>query len=142
MADIMRPRTAVRDHHDSRRHTIRLVAAAASGATALLYFGIGLGILRVVDKVSADAPSMFYFGVPAGLAFVVGGILLFAFDRRSLWVVGAIVQVGVIVLYVAVAPNRTPPFEVWGILIKVLQAIILAALVYLVAGTPLRRAGQ
>ena len=39
-------------------------------------------------------------------------------------------------MYIQVAPNRTPPFEMWGILIKVLQVAILAALVYLVVELP------
>lgn len=43
---------------------------------------------------------------------------------------------------VAVSTNRTPPFEQWGILIKVLQAAILAALTYLVVRQPVRRTDQ
>jgi hypothetical protein len=48
----------------------------------------------------------------------------------------------VIVMYVVVAPQRTPSFEVWGILIKVLQATILAALTYLVLKSPAPRPGH
>lgn len=123
----------------SRRRAVRYVAAAASAATALLYFGIGVGILKVVDVVSSAAPDLFAFGAPAGAAFALGAILLLAFDRRLLWILGAILQVAVIVMYVAIADKRTPPFEVWGILIKLLQATILAALLYLVARSPERR---
>ena len=120
----------------SRRRPVRYVAAMASAATALLYFGIGIGVLKVVDVASPAAPDMFAFGAPAGAAFALGALLLVAFDRRLLWVLGAILQVGVIVMYVAIADRRTPPFEVWGILIKLFQAAILAALVYLVARPP------
>lgn len=126
----------------AHRRTIRQAAAIASAATALLYFGIGLGVLKVVDESSINAPGMFEFGVSAGIAFIVGAILLFAFDQRVLWLFGAILQVGVIVMYVAVAPQRTPSFELWGILIKVLQATILAALTYLVLKSPAPRPGQ
>jgi hypothetical protein len=57
-------------------------------------------------------------------------------------------------LITRIAPQRTPPFEAWGILIKVFQATILGALVYLVIpksavsgegethGGPPRRAGR
>jgi len=121
---------------EARRRTIRRVAAAASAATAALYFGIGLGVLTVVAEVSPAAPSMFDFGMPAGAAFLLGAVLLFAVDQRLLWLLGAILQVGVIVMYIAIAPQRTPSFEVWGILIKVLQATILAALVYLLLPGP------
>ena len=119
-----------------RRRTIRYAAAAASAVTALLYFGIGAGVLKVVDVDTPEAPGMFEFGALAGAMFVVGAILLVAFDRRLLWVLGAVLQVGVIVMYVVVSAQRTPPFETWGIVIKVLQAAILAALVYLVLDTP------
>lgn len=129
-------RTAIRDDAHRHRLQIRLVAAVASAATAILYFGIGVGVLKVVDGVSAAAPDLFAFGAPAGAAFALGAILLLAFDRRLLWVLGAILQVGVIVMYFGVAPQRTPAFEVWGILIKVLQTGILAALVYLVIRVP------
>jgi hypothetical protein len=120
----------------ARRRTVRYAAAAASAATALLYFGIGAGLLKVVDEASAEAPGMFEFGAAAGAAFVVGAILLLAFDHRAMWLAGAVLQVGVIVMYFAIASQRTPAFETWGILIKVLQATILVALVYLVARSP------
>jgi hypothetical protein len=113
------------------RRTVRYLAAIASAATAALYFGIGAGILTVVEA-SPDAPDLFEFGVAAGGAFVVGAVLLLAFDRRVLWVLGAALQVGVIVMYVVVASERTPPFEAWGLLIKLLQVVVLIALAYLV----------
>lgn len=121
----------------TRRRTIRYAAAAASALTALVYLLIGLGVLRVVET-AADAPPMLDFGLAAGGAFALGAVLLASTDRRILWVVGALLQVGVIVTYVNVASQRTPPFEAWGITIKVLQVLILAALAYL-AVTPAER---
>lgn len=128
--------TIVRGDPQRRRRQIRYAAAAVSAATALLYFGIGVGVLKVVDVVSPAAPDMFAFGAPAGAAFALGAILLFAFDRRFLWILGAILQVAVIVMYFVVAPQRTPPFEIWGVVIKLLQATVLAALVYLTMRSP------
>ena len=113
------------------RRTIRYLAAMASAATAALYFGIGAGVLTVVEA-SPDGPNLFEFGVAAGGAFVVGAVLLLAFDRRLLWVLGAALQVAVILMYVVVASQRTPPFEAWGLLIKLLQVVVLIALAYLV----------
>lgn len=138
MTDLLPARRMVQGETDAHRRTIRYAAASLSAATAMLYFGIGLGVLRVVDETTASAPGMFEFGLVSGAAFVLGGILLFAFDRRSLWLLGAVFQVGVIVMYIAVAPQRTPPVELWGILIKVLQATILVALVYLAVRPPAR----
>jgi hypothetical protein len=116
----------------TRRLLVRYLAAALSLATAAVYFAIGFGVVTVVDKVANDAPPMLVFGGSAGTAFVLGAALLFRMDRRALWILGAVLQVGVIVMYVNVAPNRTPSYEMWGLLIKVFQAAILAALVYLV----------
>lgn len=142
MTAAMPRRTSVRNDSDRRRREIRYAAAAASAVTALLYFGIGAGVLKVVNETSADGPSMFEFGTIAGAAFVLGTLLLLAFDRRVLWLLGALFQVGVIVMYVVVSPQRTPPFETWGILIKVLQVAILAALTYLAMRPRDRRAAQ
>jgi hypothetical protein len=119
-----------------RRRAVRAVAAAAAGVTAAMYLLIGLGVVSVVDTASADAPPLFDFGVAAGAAFALGALLLVATDRRILWVLGAVLQVGIIVMYVAVSPQRTPPFEMWGIAIKVLQLVLLGALAYLAVRAP------
>ena len=118
-----------------RRRRVRLAAAGLAAATTAIYLLIGLEVLRVVDRTAADAPPMLTFGAPAAAAFALGVILLLLTDHRLVWALGALLQVVVIVMYVVVAPNRTPPFELWGVMIKVLQALLLAALVYL-AVTP------
>jgi hypothetical protein len=41
-------------------------------------------------------------------------------------------------VYFAVAPDREPSFEPWGIVIRVVQVLLLAALVMLVADEPER----
>jgi hypothetical protein len=128
----------VRDIRSSRRRSIRYLAAAASLATALLYFGIAVGVLVVVDEPASDAPGMFEFGASAGAAFVLGALLLFALDHRGLWFLGVLLQVAVIVMYVAVGPQRTPSFEMWGLLIKALQFVILVALAWLTVRPPIR----
>ena len=127
-----------RDARSSRRRTFRYLAAAASLATALLYFGIAAGVLVVVDAPARDAPGMFEFGASAGAAFVLGALLLFAVDHRGLWLLGALFQVAVIVMYVVVGPERTPSFEFWGLLIKALQVVILVALAWLTIRPPIR----
>jgi glucose dehydrogenase len=91
---------------------------------------IGVGVLTVVTPVDGDQ-SMLVFGVSAGAAFVLGAALLFAFDRRALWILGAVLQLFVVWGYFAVAPDRTPSFEAWGISLRILQIPLLAALVYL-----------
>jgi hypothetical protein len=112
------------------RRTIRYGAAAIAAATALVYFLIGLGVLKVVTEEPEDM-SMLLFGGGAGSMFLLGAILLVVFDRRVLWILGAILQVLVMAAYVNVAPTRTPAFEIWGIALRVIQVPLLGALVYL-----------
>jgi hypothetical protein len=139
---VQRPGWASGVDLNRRRRLIRYAAAAASAATALLYFGIGAGVLKVVDTTTPDTGDLVAFGALAGSAFVLGAILLIVFDHRGLWLLGALFQVGVIVMYVLVSPRRSPPFEQWGIVIKILQAAILMALGYLVIRQPVRRTSQ
>ena len=112
------------------RRTIRFAAAAFAGAMAAIYFLIGLGVLTVVEGQGTDA-SLLGFGAMAGSAFLLGAALLLATDRRWLWILGAVLQVFVVVGYFAVAADRTPAFEVWGITLRIIQVPLFAALVYL-----------
>jgi hypothetical protein len=121
-----------------QRRTIRYLAAAIAAITAVVYLLVGFGVLRVVDHASPDAPPLLDFGLMAGAAFGLGALLLLTLDNRILWWLGALLQVGVIVMYVVVGQDRTPAFEIWGIAIKVLQAVLLGALLYL-ALRPLER---
>ncbi|HET7645914.1 MAG TPA: hypothetical protein VFM03_05455 [Candidatus Limnocylindria bacterium] len=113
-----------------RRRTIRYVAAGLAAAMAAIYFLIGLGVLQVVNGQAGD-PSMLGFGASAGGAFLLGAILLAELDRRWLWIAGALLQVMVVWGYFAIAPDRDPAFEVWGLTLRVIQLPLLAALVWL-----------
>jgi hypothetical protein len=119
-----------------RRQAIRYLAAAIAAITAVMYLLIGFGVLHVVDQASPDAPSLLDFGLMAGAAFGLGALLLLTLDNRILWVLGALLQVGVIVMYVVVGQERTPAFEAWGITIKILQVVLLGALLYLALQPP------
>lgn len=122
------------------RSTIRRVAAGIAGVMALIYFGIGLGVLDVGGS-SGDTSFLIVFGAMAGGAFLLGAILLFWSDRRWLWILGVAFQVFVYVAYVNVSKQRTPPFEVWGITLRIIELPLLGALVYLAARSPRRTPG-
>jgi hypothetical protein len=92
-----------------QRRTIRYLAAAIAAITAVMYLLIGFGAL-----------------------------LLLTLDNRILWVLGALLQVGIIAIYMIVGQERTPAFETWGITIKILQVILLGALLSLVFRPPER----
>jgi hypothetical protein len=119
------------------RRTIRSAAAAIATAMAILYLLIGIGVLDVGGS-SADRQFLIVFGLLAGSAFLLGALLLVRFDRRWLWIAGVAFQVFVYWAYVDVSKNRTPPYEVWGITLRIIQLPLLAALVYLAARDPRR----
>jgi hypothetical protein len=114
------------------RLMVRAMAALLSAFSSVVYFLIGFGMLRVLE--GEGGPSLAYFGLPAGAAFALGVYLLLARDNRVLWLVGAAFQLFAIVTYFEVAPQRTPSYEVWGVLLKVAQSLTLVLLAYLAAG--------
>jgi FtsH-binding integral membrane protein len=118
------------------RTPIRIVAALASTAVAILYVAIGIGGLVRPEDVAPSPGSggLLYFGVAAAISFVIGAVLLAAVDRRVLWIVGAAFQLVGIVAYNALASQRATPFEFWGLLLEALQVVILASLVALAYG--------
>ena len=119
-----------------RRRMVRYFTAAMAGLTAVMYFLIGFQVVSVVENTGEQAA----FGIPAGLAYALAALLLVVFDRRVLWVLGAILQVFIIYTYFDLAPDRTPSYEVWGILIRVAQTAILGGLAYLIVGPTVRTA--
>jgi deazaflavin-dependent oxidoreductase (nitroreductase family) len=120
--------------HVSRR-VVRYSAAAVATTMAIIYFGIGAGMLDVGGS-SADRQFLWVFGALAGGSFLFGATLLVLFDRRWLWIGGLAFQLFVYWAYVDVSKSRTPPFEVWGITLRVIQVLLLLALVYLAWQAP------
>jgi hypothetical protein len=115
---------------ERRRWTVRRAAAALCALIATVYVLIGLEVVTVVEE-SEEAVDILAFGLGAASIFVVGAALLLAVDRRPVWFVGAALQVMIIAMYVSVGAERTPAFEAWGIALRVMQLVLLAALVYL-----------
>lgn len=113
------------------RRRVRRAAGVLALANALVYSLIGAGIARVSSDAQSDASFLWVFGLIAGGAFLLGAVLLWAFDRRLLWWLGAAFQAFAIAAYVGVAPQRVPPFEAWGLSLKVAQGVLLVALIYL-----------
>ncbi len=115
--------------HLSRRE-VRYGAAAVAATMAMIYFLIGLGVLDV-GGADGDRSFLWMFGALAGGAFLLGAVLLATLDRRWLWILGAVFQLFVYWAYIDISKTRTPPFETWGITLRVIQLPLLAALVYL-----------
>ena len=97
---------AVPSSRAARRRTLRVVAAALSAATALIYLLIGLQVLIVLDT-----PTDQFFGYFACAGYALGVFLLLRYDRRVVVLLGALFQVFVIYQYFNVASLRTPTYE-------------------------------
>lgn len=111
---------------------VRTAAIGASLVAAALYLLIGFGILDIGESADGGNPGLFEFGAMMGAVFGITAVLLWFVRSRILWVAVAVIQVIVLVGYVAFASYREPPFDLWGLVIKGAQAVILAAMVYLV----------
>lgn len=120
-----------------RRQRLRSIAAALAGGVAVLYVLIAANLVTVVDGPAEQvARDQLSFAGPAAAMYALGALLLWRFDRRWLWVLGAVLQVMVVAMYFTVAPERDPAFEVWGLSIRVLQIGLLVPLVLLAARRP------
>ena len=117
------------------RRQIRSLGALASGTMALIYYLIGLGVLGIGGTSSGESVDLWLFGFSAGSGFLIMSLLLMRTDRRWVWIVAAMVQAWVFLMYFLVSGTREPPFEVWGIALRILQVPLLLILVYL-AWTP------
>jgi ABC-type Fe3+-siderophore transport system permease subunit len=106
-----------------RSQQARYVSSGAAAAAALLYVLAG-----TVGSIKLG------FCLAMGGVFAVVAILLFLFGQRLVWNLVALLDLGAIIGYFAVAPTRDPHFELWGIAIKASQVILLAALGYLIIG--------
>jgi hypothetical protein len=114
---------------------LRVVTAGLATAAAVVYLLIGFEVLQVVEVGPSD-PSLLWFGLPAAAAFLFGAVVILVSERMLLWALGAFFQVFAIFAYVGVAEDRTPSYEFWGIALRVIQTLILLALVVLISRYP------
>jgi len=103
---------------------------------------IATSVVSVIDAAAVENArhDQMAFATPAAIAYAIGAVLLLLplMDRRILGVAGALLQMGVIIMYFSVAADREPSFEPWGIAIEVVQVLLLAALVALAVDEPER----
>jgi hypothetical protein len=110
------------------RGKVRHWVVGLSGVSAVLYLLIGL---RVVTVLPDDPTGQTSFGLVASAGFAVAAIVAATFDKRLLWALGTVGLAFVIWAYFDLASERTPPFETWGVIIRLVQLPLLAAVGYL-----------
>ena len=100
------------------------VATLLAGTIALIYALLFVGVLRIDGP--EDAPT----GILAAAAtvFLVVAALLWWRRSRLLWVGVIALQLLMGSMYVAIAPERVPSFEVWGITIRLLSLALVVVL--------------
>ncbi len=118
---------------------VQYVAAPAAAAAAILYFLIGFAVLDIGTGADGTSEDLLGFGVTAGATFAVVAFLLLLVPRRVLLILIALLDAAVIVMYFAVAEIRDPPVELWGVLIKAFQVVLLGAVVFMIIRGPQRQ---
>jgi hypothetical protein len=132
MSDPITP-TTMGPPEDRRLSIARWLATGASLVAGAIYLLIGLGIVSIGESTIDGANDLFAFGLMMTAVSVAMAAVTWIARGRALLIGVAIVQVVVLVGYVAFSGVREPTFELWGILIKVCQAAVLGAVVYLLA---------
>ena len=112
----------------------RIVAAIASLGAGAIYLLIGTGVVSVGRSTQEATTDLFAFGAIMAVVSlaIAAAIWLVPWSRLAL-IGAAIVELIALIGYVAAAGLREPPFDLWGVLIKVCQGIVLVATVYLFA---------
>lgn len=126
--------TSTNEHGASRSRTtiVRGIAIGASAVAAVVYLLIGLRVLDIGESTATGtAPDLFAFGAMMSAVSATIALLLALARSRILWASVAVIQVLVLVGYVAMSNLREPAFDLWGMLIKACQLIVLAAMAYL-----------
>ena len=117
------------EYDDNRRiHRLRGAAIALSAACAVIYLIIGSQLVTVVE---GDPGGQTAFGLTAAVGFGIGTVVLWRFDGRRVWMLGAIGVAFVVFTYFDLASERVPAFEFWGLVLRGLQIPLIAILVIL-----------
>lgn len=120
--------TAATEERRTQRRALRFVAAGLSVLTAVLYLLIGLNLVDLPGIGSGDQAA---FAIPAAIVFIGGAVVAMRYDKRWLWIIGAAGLTLIVLMYFNVSSERDPAYEIWGILIRVVQIPLLVVLAYL-----------
>lgn len=120
--------------HMGAREAVNWEVVGLSGLPALLYLLIGANVVSLGEITREEQRAV---GLPATAVFAGGAIVAATWHERWLWIVGAVGLAAIIVMYFSLASQREPPYEMWGIMIRVAQRPLLAGLVYLAITSPI-----
>lgn len=107
------------------------LAALLAALMALIYLLLWLGVLDLGEATDGELGIL---GVAGGVHLVLA-VLLLIWRRRVLWVIVAVLQVLLAAMYVAIAAERDPAYEVWGLTIRGLSLVLVVVLVTMLVGS-------
>jgi hypothetical protein len=125
------------------RRTVRYVAAAMSAVVAILYVTLMLLVRNAELEPGATDTTTYGGYLGLAVAYGIGAVILFTVDNRTLHLLGAGVQVVVLLLFIVfgvgllgegVFENEAIsdlPIGLWAALISGAQVALLAMLGYL-----------
>ena len=110
----------------ARLHTT--ASRAASGLAVIIAVGyllLGTGVLDLGEAESGELGIL----VAAGVVHLLLAVVLWLRPWRWLLAIVVLMQLALAGMYVAIAPERDPSFEVWGLTIRGLSLLLVVALV-------------
>jgi peptidoglycan/LPS O-acetylase OafA/YrhL len=117
-----------------RLQRVRGIASAAAVGSAILYVSIGFGFVTIGSTIDLLGMCLGF-----ALIFLVASVLVMDFHGRLLAAGLGLVSLTLIVGYFATTGTRTPAFEIWGLALQALQAVIVVTMgVLLLAPPPAR----
>lgn len=105
----------------------RRLAVGSALAIALVYGAIYVGVVSIGP---AEPGELGVLGV-AGLVFLAIAVVLWRTASRTVWIGVIVLQAMMAAMYVQVAPEREPAFEIWGLVVRGLSVVLVVALVWL-----------
>jgi len=110
---------------------VRWFAVIGASVAACLYLLIGVGVLSVGTSTTDGATDLFAFGALMGAIYAITAVAVWRLHGRLILAAIAAFQLIPLIGYVAFAGLREPPFELWGVSIKVAQFAVLVAVAIL-----------
>ena len=119
------------EHRREDRVAAVLVTAQSGQLVTAVY---GLLAAGVLDLGAADSGELGILGV-AGVVHLLLAAGLWLWPRRVLLSATVLLQLALAAMYVAIAPERDPSYEVWGLTIRALSAaLVVLAILAMVRG--------
>lgn len=112
----------------------------AAALTAVVIAAVyGLLAAGVLDLGAAESGELGILGVAGGVHLLLAAAL-WTWPRRLVLSTTVVLQLALAAMYVAIAPERDPHYEVWGVTIRALSVLLVVLAIAALARGGRRRA--